>query len=437
MNPARRRRLRYIRGIVRQGPTETAYAWLRARRRRRNVADEELALLPSDRAVIEGDFDLDPQELRAHSEALAEQERLAGLEVRRVHWLVPAFQLAYQGGIHTILRFADGFKRLHGAESSFTLFDSDDRAAVDGARRRIGEAFPALAGARVLARSEELPACDVAIASAWESAYRLARMRAARSRYLFVQDWEPDFHPAGSLRAVVEQAGRLGFPGIVNTPALAGAYRDLGNAAVAFTPAIDRGRYRPPAESRPDAPVRIFFYGRPYNVRNAFALGLETLRRVKREHGDAVEIVSAGEDWSPGQYGVGDVLANAGMLDSLDEVAELYRGCHVGLVFMLTRHPSYQPLEFMASGMATVSNESAWTGWLLRDGENALLAPPVPALVAERIGRLVRDRGLRERIAAGGLETVARGPAWDEQIELVWDALTGATAARPSAAPRG
>ncbi len=47
------------------GPEETAYAWLRARRRRRNVADEELALLPSDRLVLGSDFDVSVEDLAA------------------------------------------------------------------------------------------------------------------------------------------------------------------------------------------------------------------------------------------------------------------------------------------------------------------------------------------------------------------------------------
>ena len=180
-------------------------------------------------------------------------------------------------------------------------------------------------------------------------------------------------------------------------------------------PAVDTGRFRPPAAARPDEPVRIFFYGRPWVARNAFALGLRSLRLVKERYGERVEILCAGGDWSPGQYGVGDVLDNLGMLDSLDEVAELYRSCHVGLVFMLTRHPSYQPLEFMASGAATVSNDNPHTGWLLRHEENALLAPPVPSLVAAQIGRLVDDRALHaaafDRRAGPGRWRAVGGPA--------------------------
>jgi O-antigen biosynthesis protein len=133
--------------------------------------------------------------------------------------------------------------------------------------------------------------------------------------------------------------------------------------------------------------------------------------------------VCAGEDWSPGQYGVADVLENRGQLEDLDEVAALYRSCDVGLAFMLTRHPSYQPLEFMASGMVTVSNRNPHTAWLLRHEENALLADPLPALVAEQVARLVEDPGLRERLAAAGRAEVA-GRSWDDELERVWGAMT-------------
>jgi glycosyltransferase involved in cell wall biosynthesis len=110
------------------------------------------------------------------------------------------------------------------------------------------------------------------------------------------------------------------------------------------------------------------------------------------------------------------------VLESLDEVAALYRSCDIGLVFMLTKHPSYQPLEFMASGVATVSNFNPATSWLLRDGENCLLTRPYPTAVAERIGQLVEDPGLRSRVVKAGLDEVRRYH-WEDQIERVWDAM--------------
>jgi glycosyltransferase involved in cell wall biosynthesis len=150
---------------------------------------------------------------------------------------------------------------------------------------------------------------------------------------------------------------------------------------------------------------------------------MTALAKLKEMHGDRVEIICAGENWHPAQFGMADRITNLGVLRSLDEVGALYRSCDIGLVFMHTKHPSYQPFEFMASGMATVSNINPATAWLLRDGENCLLTPPLPSPTAERLSRLVSDEGLRRRIAEAGLREVRRF-RWDAQIEKVWRAMS-------------
>jgi O-antigen biosynthesis protein len=116
-------------------------------------------------------------------------------------------------------------------------------------------------------------------------------------------------------------------------------------------------------------------------------------------------------------------IENLGVLPDLDAVADLYRSCDVGLVFMLTKHPSYQPLEFMASGMVTVTNANPATEWLLRHDENALVAPPAVSLVAEQIVRALEDRELRVRLSTTALARV-RETRWDDQLERVWGAIT-------------
>jgi O-antigen biosynthesis protein len=408
------KRSRHIRTTLRRGPTEAGYAFFRARRRRRNVADEE----PELRAA-----DLDLEDLEANAEVLQAYAALDVLEVGSVQWFLPWFHLATGGGVHTALRLAAHLAEHHGAAQRFCIYDREDSADARDVAGKAAAAFPGLAAASFEPAGAPLRDADAAIATTWESAFSLVRFRSARAKFFLVQDWEPDFHPAGSASAMLGEVARLGIPGLVNTQGLADAYRAAGSPAVAFTPAVDR-RYGPPEAPRdPGAPVRVFFYGRPATPRNAFSLGLAALRRVKARFGDRVEIVCAGEDWSPGQYGVADVLENRGQLEDLDEVAALYRSCDVGLAFMLTRHPSYQPLEFMASGMATVSNRNPHTAWLLRHEENALLADPLPALVAEQVARLVEDPGLRERLAAAGRAEVA-GRSWDDELERVWGAMT-------------
>jgi glycosyltransferase involved in cell wall biosynthesis len=201
---------------------------------------------------------------------------------------------------------------------------------------------------------------------------------------------------------------------LCNTPGVADAYRAYGNQAHAFRPAVDRSLFHPRPD-RTDDVVRIVFYGRPRNERNGFALGVEALRVVKERYGDDVDIVSVGAEFDTADFGADGVLTNLGILPNIEAVAELYGRSDIGLVFMFTKHPSYQPLEYMASGCATVTNYNEANLWLLRDRENASLAAPTVSSVAEAIGVLVENESLRRSVGEAGIATVS---AWDWEDEL-------------------
>jgi glycosyltransferase involved in cell wall biosynthesis len=404
------------------------------RARARRAVDRALGraprppLLESDRFALNPRLDLTRAELERNADSLrAWREGSGPFPIRTAQWIVPAFEHAAYGGIHTILRFADAFAREHGVRNRFHVYDArpGQEAAVAA---RIGAAFGALADAAVTgpAQRDALPRCDAAFATFWPTAYELARLDAG-AKFLFLQDRESSFYPAGAASALADEALRLGFPAVVNSPALAPTTSAAGTHAIAFTPSVDTALFHPTAAPLPDAPVRVVLYARPSASRNAFGLGLVTLRRLKERFGDRVELLAAGEAWEPAHFGVPEgVVRNLGLLPGLDAVAELYRSCHVGLFFMMTPHASYQPLELMASGAACVSNENPTTGWLLEHERTALLAPPLPSLVAEQVGRLVDDPALRARIAAAGRERVAALPPWEAEIERVWRALTKA-----------
>ena len=441
-------RRRYIWNIVKQGPTEIGYAYFRARRRRKNRADDEPKLSESDRLMFSGQFDATTEELAANRALIDSYRRAERHEIRQVVWMLPYFGHAYFGGTYTLLRFAERFATEHGVKTHFHCYDVG-RDRVPEMHDRLIEAFPTLAGATFTSGHEplsEVPESDAAIATLWSGAYPLVHLRSTRAKFYFVQDYEPQFYPAGAASGLVEQSYRLGIPGIVNTPGLAEVYRSYGNPAVSFVPAVDLHRYHPPETPRdPAAPLRVFFYGRPSTPRNSFSLGIMALAGLKRRHGDAVELICAGENWNPGQFGVAGRIRNLGILGNLDEVAALYRSCDIGLVFMQTKHPSYQPFEFMASGVATVSNHNPATTWLLRHEENCLLTAALPTPAVDQMSRLVTDEPLRRRIVQAGLQEVRRH-RWEEQIDRVWRAMTleeedfraaGATAPRRSAAPAG
>ena len=431
--PINRARLYYMWQTAKKGPTELGYTYFRARRRRKNLADADLMLEEWDRIPLEQPhrYDIPDAALEETSRTLDAYRRAESFEINSIQWFVPWVPTVFLGGVYTILRFAAHFRREHGVISRFCIYDVEEKFA----RRMVSDlrsAFPELADAEITYRDEpddapgdyaHLPECDAAIATLWTSAYPVLRFPKARTKLYFMQDFEPYFYPASGAFAMAEESYRFGFPGIVNTPGLADAYREYGNQAVSFLPAVDRERYHPPRTPNPESPVRVFFYARPWNPRNAFGLGLESLSELKDRFGDRVEIICAGESWNPGQFAMADKVGNLGRLGSLDEVADLYRSCHIGLVLMATKHPSYQPFEFMASGVACVSNFNPDTAWFLRDGENCALARPVPGPIAERIGDLVEDRSLRERIVERGLAQVSE-VRWEDEIEKVWRAIT-------------
>jgi O-antigen biosynthesis protein len=437
-----RERLHYIWGAVKQGPTELGYTYFRARRRKKNKADKDLWLEEWDRIPLEepGRFDVPDSALHDTARLIEAYRQADSFEISSIQWFVPWVPTVFLGGVYTILRFAAHLKREHDVESRFCIYNVKPKMAtrmVAGIR----SAFPELEDVEITFREppgggpdySHLRECDAAIATLWTSVYPLLRFQKARTKLYFVQDFEPYFYPASGAFALAEETYRFGLPGIVNTPGLADAYREYGNPAVSFVPAVDLERYHPPTEPRPDSPVRVFFYARPANPRNAFGLGLASLAEVKERYGDKVDIVCAGESWNPGQFGFADKLGNLGRLQSLDEVAELYRTCHIGLVLMVTKHPSYQPFEFMASGVACVSNGNKDTDWFLHDGQNCLLARPLPGDIAERIGSLVEDRALRDRLNENALAEV-QAIRWEDQIERVWRAIT---APRQFEAPLG
>lgn len=387
-------------------------------------------LLESDRLALDPAVDLTGPQLERHHRALADQlarRAASGNEVRTVLWLIPAFDHAAYGGIATILRFADGFTRRHGAECRFHVYDASPGQELE-VGERIATAFPALGGARVSGPPDlaGLPPCDLAIGTFWPTAFVLARLGQARSRMLFVQDRESAFYPAGAASALADQSLRLGFPMILNSPALAGLAAESAVPSIVFTPSVDTGLFHPAPARRAGAPFRVVLYARPSAMRNAFGLGIAALTQLKARHGERVELLTAGEEWAPRQFGLPEgVVRNVGLLPDLEAVAQLYRSCDAGLFFMMTPHTSYQPLELMASGAVCVSNENAATTWLLEHERTALLAPAVPALVADQVGRLVDDPALRARLVQAGLERVGALPAWDGEIDAVWGFATG------------
>ena len=364
-------------------------------------------------------YDVTQEELDDNAILMNNFLKNPSLELNTVVWFVPWFDLILRGGIYTIFRIANYFSETENTRNIIVL-KSGRRRNIDDLEREIKNAFPNLifevVDLDVLGDVSKLPESDVAFCTLWTTAYSLVKYNKCKAKFYLNQDYEPLFQAAGSVYGLIEQTYRFNFIGLANTKGVHDKYESYGNIVEYFTPAVDKTIYFP--GSSEDSKKRVVFYGRPNNPRNGFILGIEALKIVKAYFGDSVEIFSAGAEFDLNEYGLDGVITNLGLLDSIEEVANLYRECDVGLVFMFTPHPSYQPLEYMACGCATVTNINESNLWLLKDKENAILSEPVISCVAEKIINLLEDDNLRQNIIKNGIKTIEKFD-WETQLKNI------------------
>jgi len=347
-----------------------------------------------------------------------------GGDIKTATWFVPHFSHFAFGGIQTIFRFIEKLS-IEGVTNTIVIYDNP---VIDSAKLRdqIDEYFPRLKNYNILIFSddkikdiEKLPESDIAFCTLWVSAYLLLRFNKTKRKYYFIQDYEPLFYVAGSTYALAESTYRFGFRGLVNTPGLLAAVNQRhGLEGISFIPTVNQQLYYPDP-NKANKKVRIFFYARPFNPRNAFNLGILTIKRLLEVHGKDIEIIAAGAEWDEAEYGLKGKIVNKGLIGSIEEVAALYRSCDIGFSFMLNKHPSYQMLEYAASGVATVINNNEDHEWLYKDGKNCLVSEPSPYAMAERISQLIYDPSLRAKLVKNARESLAY--TWDQSTETIWN----------------
>jgi glycosyltransferase involved in cell wall biosynthesis len=349
-------------------------------------------------------------------------------DIKSINWFIPYFLHAYYGGIYTIFRFANFFVAEKGLKTRLVLYDNP-YVTEDEIRDKIKEKFPMLAEQEIYIYKgphvNVIPYADISIATLWTSAYQVMKFRNTLGKFYFIQDFEPLFYPAGSYYALSEATYRFGFHGIINTP---GLYKFVTNTygmkAEYFIPAVDTHIFSPDKTSdKKEGNLKLFIYGRPHHERNAFELALATSKKIKAILGDKIEIISAGSEWDVKAYGVKGVIKNLGLL-SYEETANLYRTCNFGLVLMFTKHPSYIPMELMASGSIVITNYNYANTWLLKDMVNCIVVEPSPTFITEKLIALIGNPALQNAIRENAIKTVS-SISWDLQMEKILRFITG------------
>ena len=90
----------------------------------------------------------------------------------------------------------------------------------------------------------------------------------------------------------------------------------------------------------------------------------------------------------------------------------------------MSEHPSYLPLELMASGMPVVAFDNPAGDWILHDHVNCIRCHQTVDGLAEAISELVADPALRVRLGQGALDTIAaRHSSWETALSGVYELL--------------
>jgi O-antigen biosynthesis protein len=413
-----------VAGVAKKGKSTFRY---RTRSLRRKLAFKKETLeqknLREELQFVSNEiFQITTEDITASKRVTSNVKKMA--KIKSATWFVPHYSHFGFAGIQTIFRFIEKMSK-EGVHNRIVIYDNPtmDTAKM---RREIAHNFPELKdydivvfGDDKLAGIKKLPPTDIAFCTIWVSAYVLLRFNQTKRKYYFVQDYEPLFYVAGSTSALAESTYRFGFRGIVNTPGLLAAVNQHhGLEGISFIPAVNHQLYYPDPSKNNDK-VRIFFYARPLNPRNAFNLGILAIQQLLKQYGKRIEIITAGAEWDESEYGLKGKIINKGLIKSLDEVAALYRSCDIGFAYMLNKHTTYQMMEYSASGMATVMNENEDHHWLHKDGVNCLLAEPSPAAVAEKISLLVDDSKLRHKLVTNAQKML--GYTWEQQMDMLWN----------------
>lgn len=413
-----------FKGLARKGKSYTAKQLLRVRRSLRHQQEslEEKNLREEFGFVSNSIFQITAKDIEASKKAVsgAKPEKISSAT-----WFIPYYEHFGFNGIQTIFRTIEKLS-IEGVKNRIVIYDNPSMDASKLERDML-ESFPRMKNYEIVIFGEnkeeeiqKLPASDIAFCTMWVSAYLLLRYNQTKRKYYFIQDYEPLFYVAGSTSALAESTYRFGFIGVVNTPGLLAAINQRhGLEGVSFIPAANHKVFYPDPNRQPNKRTRIVFYARPLNPRNAFNLGMITIKHLLDKYGDKIEIITAGAEWNEAEYGLKGRIINKGLIKSLTEVADLYRSCDIGFAYMMNKHTTYQFFDYTSCGVATVMNENEDHHWLHKHEENCLLAESSPAAMAEQISRLIDDPALRARLVKNATGSI--GYNWDQQMDRLWN----------------
>jgi hypothetical protein len=205
---------------------------------------------------------------------------------------------------------------------------------------------------------------DTLIATAWWTAEFIVEIERRHdesfSKIYLIQDFEPNFYAWSTNYARALSTYSIKSMKVFNTSLLKDYFVSQNLANVddhSLQPVISWGQRS--LSRNIENEIRVIFYFRPSVARNMASLTIESLEYfVKhRTSQGVIRFVSIGEH-HPTLKVAGIPVKSFGHL-GIEEYKKLLSEQDIGLSLMLSPHPSYPPLDMVASGVVTVTNSYA------------------------------------------------------------------------------
>lgn len=205
---------------------------------------------------------------------------------------------------------------------------------------------------------------DVFLTTSWWTSKALRDTLPTKRFFYILQEVESFFYPYGTNHYFVSEVnndGNIDF--IINSHSLF-EYLSTRNIVkgdkIYFNPSVSK-ELKPRAlkSNNINRKYTLFFYARPNNPRNLYLLGLKYLDKAVRTgmiNPEKWDIYFAGSS-EIGNVILGDKITpvNKGIL-SLKEYTDFLSNTDLAITLMYTPHPSYPPLEALASGSVVLTN---------------------------------------------------------------------------------
>jgi len=260
---------------------------------------------------------------------------------------------------------------------------------------------------------ERLPATDIIVATHWttvDAVQSLHKKGRAKHAVYFVQDYEPWFFPEEDRRnrLNVENTYRMVPEKIVKSNWLVDMLTPFKGTIHKIPLGMDLQIFYPRNGNNHcdnKGPV-IVAMARPKTPRRGFGTLVDGLSLIKK-HYPHVRIRFFGEDLS--RYPIPFAYEGLGIVVRRNDLAKLYSDADIFIDASDFQGFGRPALEAMACETACVLTSFGGVREYARDGVNALLIPPKdPKALFNAAQRLLNDGELRQKLAAGGKETVTQ-----------------------------